>query len=86
MHAYSSLGLAPCAIFGDLTLMLGKFLTVLRVCSQQKGVTSTGIALMTEIVERQKAGVEGRGTGVTSPCVARGIPPGLVGALNPDLG
>lgn len=25
--------------------MLGKFLTVLRVCSQQKGVTSTGIAL-----------------------------------------
>ena len=28
-----------------LTLMLGRLLMVLRVCSQQKGVTSTGIAL-----------------------------------------
>lgn len=48
-------------IFRLLTLMLGKFLTVLRVCSQQKGVTSTGIALSPEkeIQQERRAAVKG---------------------------
>lgn len=43
--------------------MLGKFLTVLRVCSQQKGVTSTGIALIVEVhqdVDVTSCGAAGR--------------------------